>query len=75
MQYTVISHLVNHCDTFVFVKLPNVQREACDLQRFCGDGMFPAEVFGGPQRWSNDEVLMVPRETSNDGMFVLFVKW
>lgn len=30
---------------------------ACDLQRFCGDGMFPAEVFGGPQRWSNEEVL------------------
>eukprot|EP00435_Cladocopium_sp_Y103_P028544 s709_g7.t1 len=30
---------------------------ACDLQRFCADSMFPAQVFGGPQRWSNEEVL------------------
>lgn len=34
---------------------------ACDLQRFCGDGMFPAEVFGGPQRWSNEEARFMKR--------------
>eukprot|EP00438_Fugacium_kawagutii_P028359 Skav219254 [mRNA] locus=scaffold1242:325652:347129:+ [translate_table: standard] len=30
---------------------------ACDIQRFCADSLFPAEVFGGPRRWTNEEVL------------------
>ena len=28
---------------------------ACDFTNFCAPNLFPAEVFGGPARWNDEE--------------------
>lgn len=40
---------------------------ACDLLRFSADKVFPAEVFGGPRRWNNEEALSHKRISPTAG--------
>ena len=38
---------------------------ACDFNSFCSAGLFPAEVFGGPRRWTDEEASWFPQDCYN----------